>query len=396
MHFLFINGRFPQYSQTFVHDQIRAVKAQVTASVSVFARSLAPFRFENSTPECSQNLIYGRPRNLNLIRRVTRGILRHPLLASKVMFLWKQKKIDFLTSLLVWQLPRSPDIAITHFGNNCDIGVQLKKYVFPKMKNVVVFHGHDVSSYVAQNGWRKYQQASAYIDCAICVNKKWADLLSVNTTIKEIKTVYLGTTIHPVRRQRNGDDNTYSILFVGRFIQKKGFEILYAAVKNIEATVGRPARVHCVGDGPLLNSFMEQAISEGLAEVFIFYGSKQKSFVEQLMNECDVLVAPSLTAQDGDSEGLPVVLLEAMAAGIPVISTYHSGIPEAITHGTTGLLVPESNVGILEDAIRFAMVNPKTLTGMAEEARKHVEQAHDEAVQISVFLDAVRGRREFL
>lgn len=388
-HYLFINGRFPEYSQTFVHDQIKAVKAQGSHKVSVFARSLAPFRFENSAPECSQHLIYGRPRNLKLVLRVSTGILRRPFRALKMIYLLKMREIDLVTALLVWQLPRGPNVAITHFGSNCNIGAHLKKYVFPEMKNVVVFHGHDISSYIKTHGWNEYQMAAPYIDCAICVNNLWSDLLSTNTRIKSIKTVHLGTAVRPIRRRRNGDTDAYSILFVGRFVEKKGFGLLYAAVRNIQTAAGRPIRVHCVGDGPQLEGFKERAIDEGFSETFIFYGSKQRRFVQQLMDECDVLIAPSRTAKDGDSEGLPVVLLEAMAAGLPVISTHHSGIPEAITHGSTGLLVPESDVGALEETIQFAIANPQTLITMAERARRHIEHAHDQKVQVRAFLDAV-------
>ncbi|OWK24285.1 hypothetical protein AJ87_24195 [Rhizobium yanglingense] len=279
MHYLFINGRFPQYSQTFVHDQIKAVKAQGAQRVSVFARSRASFRFENSVPECNQQLMYGKPRNLKLLLRVARGVLRHPIRALKIVYLLRTKKINIFTSFLAWQLPCKPDVAITHFGSNYEMGVQLKRYIFPKMKNVVVFHGHDVSSYIQINGWHKYQQAAAYIDCAVCVNKIWADLLSANTKIKKIKTVYLGTAIRPAQRRRNGDTDAYSILFVGRFVEKKGFDLLYAAVRNIETAASRPIRVHCVGDGPQLERFKDRAVADGLGETFIFYGSKQKGFV---------------------------------------------------------------------------------------------------------------------
>lgn len=389
MHFLFINGRFPQYSQTFVHDQIKTVKAQGAKKVSVFARSLGPFRFENSVSECKHELLYGKPKNFKLARRVVLGALRSPLLALRIMRLIRSKKLDQLTGFLALQLTEKPDVAVTHFGSNYEMAVQLKRYIFPQMKNVIVFHGHDISSYIRKNGWDNYKQAAPNIDCAICVNKLWASQLAQNTAIQDIKTIYLGTQIRPLSRRMNGDTSNFSILFVGRFVEKKGFDVLYMAVKNIVADGCRSIRVHCIGDGPDLKSAGERARSEGLSENFVFYGSRQKDFVQQMMNECDVLVAPSRTAQDGDSEGLPVVLFEAMAAGIPIISTYHSGIPEALSNEQTGLLVPESDSDALGTAIQFAIANPQSMTTMAEAARKHVELAHDERTQVRAFVRAI-------
>ncbi|AGA11128.1 colanic acid biosynthesis glycosyltransferase WcaL [Sinorhizobium meliloti] len=390
MKYLFINGRFPQYSQTFVHDQIKAVKYNGDAEVAVFARSLAPFRFEQSAPECAGGLLYAKPYDLKMLSRIVRGVLKHPIRAAYLAQLRLRKKIHLQTVWLGVQLGWEPDVAVTHFGNNLAVGVQLKKYVFPTMKNVVVFHGHDVSSYVQKNGWKTYQDAARYIDCAVCVNRIWADELRCNTEINDVRTIYLGTKIDNVPRRRNGDGDTFSILFVGRFVEKKGFDVLYSAVKSAAAGSGRPIRVHCVGDGPQFKSCKARAKKDGLAENFIFYGSKQKSFVRQLMAECDLLVAPSRTAQDGDSEGLPVVLMEAMVAGIPIVSTFHSGIPELIAHGEGGVLVPQGDTGKLREAIEYAIRNPDMMEHMARAARAHVVVAHDEKIQTRVFVEALR------
>lgn len=390
MNYLFINGRFPQYSQTFVHDQIKAIKAEGASSVTVYARSLAPFRFENSVPECAKQLLYGKPFNSKVAKRVAISSLLHPLRAMKIAQLFKRKKISYSTLMLGLQLREAPDVTVTHFGNNFENGLELKKYLFPTMKNVVVFHGHDVSSYIKEHGWDNYRSASPYINSAICVNKIWAQAIKDNTTIRDVRTVYLGTGYYPLARRPNGDTSAFSILFVGRFVDKKGFDLLYRAVKNVRVTMRQRFRVHCIGDGPRFNEFKKKAVGEGLGETFVFYGSKQKSFVQQLMRECDLLVAPSRVAEDGDSEGLPVVLMEAMMAGIPVVSTFHSGIPELIQDRVTGLLVPESDVEKLEEAIAFALRNPNELRAMSERAHEHVKQHHNEVAQVQQFTSVLR------
>jgi len=389
MNYLFINGRFPQYSQTFVHDQIKMIKAEGDNKVEVFARSLAPFKFEETAPECGDELLYGKPVNFKLIARIIRGVVFNPVRSSKLIYLFLKHKIMYSTLMLGLQLRRTPDVSITHFGNNFENGVELKRYIFPRMKNVIVFHGHDVSSYIKKHGWDNYKSAAPYVDSAICVNKIWAQEILSNTNIPDVRTVYLGTRVAPLQRRRNGD-RVYSIVFVGRFVEKKGFDVLYQAVKRLRVTLRRPFRVHCIGDGPSFASAKKRAKAEGLNETFVFYGSKQKSFVLQLMRECDLLVAPSRIAEDGDSEGLPVVLMEAMMAGIPILSTYHSGIPELIRDKETGLLVKENSATDLELGITFAANNPEIMEEISSNAYFHVKEAHNEATQVKKFTAALR------
>jgi colanic acid/amylovoran biosynthesis glycosyltransferase len=390
MNYLFINGRFPQYSQTFVHDQIKTIKDEGNNTVEVYARALAPFRFERSAPECAEDLLYGKPMNAKLALRLASGVMRHPIRAARLLSLYRRGKILHSTLMLGLQLKRKPDVSVTHFGNNFENAVELKKYLFKKMKNVVVFHGHDVSSYIKKNGWLNYEAAAPHIDSAICVNEIWAEEIRRNTSMRDVRTIYLGTTVMPLRRVRNGDRDTYSIVFVGRFVEKKGFDVLYQAVKALRVSLRRPFRVHCVGDGPSFKAFRQRAKAEGLHETFIFYGSRQKSFVLQLMRECDLLVAPSKVAEDGDSEGLPVVLMEAMMTGIPVLSTYHSGIPELIADKETGLLVAENDVKELADGISFAANHPDMMEEIATRAYFHVIEAHDEVKQVRKFTAALR------
>lgn len=385
---LVINGRFPLYSQKFVHHQIRAIKSTGLGRVDVFARSPTGFRFEESIPECAEGLLFTRPVNLTLLRRLASGVVRHPLRAARLLRLKLQGAIDTQTAWLAIQLQAQPDIVVTQFGSNFEMGVQLKRHVFPSAKNVVVFHGHDVSSYIVRRGWKPYAEASPFIDGAISVNARWAADLRANTNIADIRTVYLGTSLRPPQRRRNGDE-AFALLFVGRFVDKKGFDDLYAAATSVQSG-GKALRVHCVGDGPDFEDARARTVRDGQGDTFVFYGPQPSSVVHRLMSECDLLVAPSRTAQDGDCEGLPVVLMEAMAAGLPVLSTRHSGIPELITHNDTGLLVDERDRQGLAQAIVYAILNPSQLQRMAENARAVVAERHCEERQAAVFVAALR------
>jgi colanic acid/amylovoran biosynthesis glycosyltransferase len=86
-------------------------------------------------------------------------------------------------------------------------------------------------------------------------------------------------------------------------------------------------------------------------------GWKDQDEVSKLMDEADIYLGPSVTAKDGDQEGIPVVMMEAMAKGLIVCATYHSGIPELIEDGVSGFLVPESDVQALSTKLHYVFKN---------------------------------------
>ena len=130
---------------------------------------------------------------------------------------------------------------------------------------------------------------------------------------------------------------------VGRMVNKKAPDL---TIKGFALVLERQrdAELFMVGEGPLLVSCQQLAERLGLRERVHFLGVQSHARVRELMQEADVFVQHSITGPDGDTEGLPVALLEAMASGLPVVSTLHSGIPEAVEDGATGLLVAEQDV----------------------------------------------------
>jgi colanic acid/amylovoran biosynthesis glycosyltransferase len=109
------------------------------------------------------------------------------------------------------------------------------------------------------------------------------------------------------------------------------------------------------------------------------------------MRDCDCLALPSVTAADGDQEGIPVTLMEAMACGLPVVSTYHSGIPELVTDGETGLLVPERDVAALAGAIERLMTEEGLARRLADRARRFVAAEFNADIQNPALFDLILG-----
>ncbi|MBW4518519.1 MAG: glycosyltransferase [Scytolyngbya sp. HA4215-MV1] len=136
------------------------------------------------------------------------------------------------------------------------------------------------------------------------------------------------------------------VLFVGRLTEKKGCKYLIQAMAQVQAKMPEVELV-IIGDGPLRSS-LESLAAQHLRR-YQFLGVQPASIVRHWMNRARLLVAPSVTSIQGDSEGLPNVVLEAQAMALPVVSTIHAGIPEAVTHGETGFLAPEHNVDQLTE-----------------------------------------------
>lgn len=135
------------------------------------------------------------------------------------------------------------------------------------------------------------------------------------------------------------DDDGETILHVGRLVEKKGTAPLLRAF----AKVGRGTLV-VIGDGPLRASLEGLAGALGLGERARFLGALPPVEVAEWMRRAAILAAPSLTARDGDAEGLPNVVVEAAASGLAVVASDHQGIPEAVADGVSGWLVPEGAV----------------------------------------------------
>ncbi len=137
------------------------------------------------------------------------------------------------------------------------------------------------------------------------------------------------------------------ILFVGRLAEKKGVRYLIKAVRS-EAMRRMDAMLVIAGDGPLREELMslarEQRLDAGKSCEIRFLGAKTHEELRVIYASADVAVIPSVTAADGDQEGLPVTLLEAMASGVPVVASRTGGIGQVISDGVNGLLCEERNV----------------------------------------------------
>ncbi|MGH7129107.1 MAG: glycosyltransferase, partial [Planctomycetaceae bacterium] len=178
--------------------------------------------------------------------------------------------------------------------------------------------------------------------------------------------------------RRDGQEREGIALFVGRFVEKKGCEYLLRALGKLRAE-GCPARGVLIGDGPLKPRLLQIAAEAG-ADV-AFTGFLPLDQVKDWLGRASVVAVPSVTAADGDCEGLPTVILEAQAMGTPVVATRHSGIPEGVIENRSALLVAERDVGALAEALRIFMEKPEAVSSFGAAGRAFVEANFDIVAQ---------------
>jgi glycosyltransferase involved in cell wall biosynthesis len=166
------------------------------------------------------------------------------------------------------------------------------------------------------------------------------------------------------------------ILHVGRLVEKKGTAVLIRALAEVRAELPE-TRLVVLGDGPLRPRLEAQAAALGLSKAVAFLGARSPAEVAGWMNRAWLLAVPSVTAGDGDAEGLPTVLQEAAGCGLPAIGSRHSGIPEAIADGKSGHIVPEGEAAPLAQRLLELLGAPRQRQSMARAARALAEERFD-------------------
>lgn len=168
------------------------------------------------------------------------------------------------------------------------------------------------------------------------------------------------------------------ITSVGQLKEKKGFSFLLKACRIL---VDRGFLFHCqiIGEGPLRGELEKHIRDLGLEEIVSLRGALPNEEVTREYQRSALFVLPCITSADGDRDGIPNVILEAMATQVPVISTQHSGIPEVVASGVNGLLVPPSDAAALAEAIARLLEDPALRKRMGERGRQIVVEQFDAA-----------------
>lgn len=163
------------------------------------------------------------------------------------------------------------------------------------------------------------------------------------------------------------------VLFVGRLAEKKGLTYLINALAKPEL-LKTSVSLAIVGYGPLQDELKQETKRLGLESRIYFLGAKTHEELPEIYASADIFCAPSIIAKDGDTEGLPTVMIEAGASGLPIVSTRVSGIPEIVVNETTGILVEQKDTDSLAKALERLVLSKDLRKKMGEAGRIYVRK----------------------
>jgi colanic acid/amylovoran biosynthesis glycosyltransferase len=297
------------------------------------------------------------------------------------------------------KLPPAPDLtALTpravhaQFGRGGALSLPIARALGVPL--IVTFHGGDATKdkhysqgmfpTIFQRRLAALQREAALF---VCVSNFVRDrLIERGFPREKLRVIHIGVEIEDSPPQQLEPPSTPPyVLFVGRFVEKKGIAHLIEAARLLDQ-MGSPIRVVLIGDGAIAGALKDQARQ---LENVSFEGWLPSHDVRRWMRGALALCVPSVTARAGDADGLPSVVLESMAQGVPVIGTTQSGTAEAVQDGETGLLVPPSASAPLADAIRSLSDQPERRNMMGDAARRAVAERFNAEVQSRLLEDTL-------
>jgi len=269
----------------------------------------------------------------------------------------------------------NPVIVHTHFGTSGPTGLYLAKQL--EVPLLVTFHGADAT--IARSVAAASRRGRELIRGKRQLISETARFIAVSNYIKDrllqqgypdekIAVHYNGIDLEFFRPDRDQKREAL-IVFVGRFVEKKGVDVLVAATAELQKA-GVEFKLVLIGDGPLRDS-LKIACDRANLDCH-FTGFLAVDEVRQWLAKAAVVAVPSVTAADGDSEGLPTILLEAQAMEAPVVATYHSGIPEGVIDNRTAELVDPGDKRALAASLQSFLTSPEKVREFGLAGREFV------------------------
>jgi colanic acid/amylovoran biosynthesis glycosyltransferase len=391
MRVAFFLEEFPRLSETFILSQITGL---IDRGVEVDIYASRPAPGSPTHPEVDQYDLLSRThyreqrpegrvrRRLSALKLAARAEWQNPATATKFVRLAcvapPGTRVAPFRDMDAAALRRGYDIVHAHYGPLGSRAVMLRELGWISGKVVTSFHAYDISSYVSNAGSHAYDLLFGEGDLFLPISQYGQRKLRDMGCPKERLVVHhMGVDCRtlPFRHPRSDKGQGTRFLGIGRLVDKKGFEYLLDAFAKSRAR--QRATLTLVGGGPLRDALSRQVAALQLNGSVSLIGWQTQPTVRALLSDSDILVAPSVTARTGDEEGIPVAIMEAMATGLPVISTLHAGIPELVNDGVSGLLVPERDSDALARSLDTLHMNRGLWPAMAAAGRRIVEKEYN-------------------
>ena len=376
----YVVKRYPRFSETFIVNEILANEESGLDMVIFSLLPTSDTHFQDIIGKVRTPVFYIKSDNIkaidfwNAIENCRKFI---PSISNKLKIIKKEEYKDVYQSLVLSYLLYENNInhIHAHFATNATSISRLAS-ILSGIPYTFTAHARDIyhNDVVHSELEKKINDAAKVITIGE-YNLNY--LNNIYPKHKDnIRLVYNGLDFNKLPRYNNVKRNKNTIISVGRLIEKKGFNVLIDAC-NVLNSKKIPFNCKIIGSGYLEEKLKTQIIKLDLQEKIQLLGSVPRSEMFRYIQESQVFVAPSILGSDGDRDGLPTTLLEAMAMGTPCISTNVTGIPEAIEDGITGILIPQNNSESLALALENLFSDEKILKSISDNGKKLVQSKFD-------------------
>ncbi|WP_439443610.1 glycosyltransferase [Listeria aquatica] len=356
MKVLFFISSFPKLSETFILNQITGLIDR-GVDVEILAWNKAKNKKDHQAV-LEYNLL-SKTTFLDIPSKKGTRILKATILFVKLFFRNKKVALETLkwrkygqmsSSLrLLYSAPyflsrKQADAVVIHYGPNGNIANFYRKLGLLDERAMVFFHGQDITSFVKKWGKMVYNDLFASDIKLLPISSYFAEKLqNYGASRENIAVHHMGINTDEFNYQPSLKQNPLRFLTIGRLTEKKGMETVIHTMALLKSRLSVPFHLDILGDGELKKELLKLIDELQVNDVVTLHGAQNQTVVKETVEKATVVIQLSKKAQNGDMEGIPMVLMEAMSRGKMVISTYHSGIPELIKNGENGFLVPEDD-----------------------------------------------------
>lgn len=389
MKIAFIVSKFPCLSETFILNQITGLidRGHEVDIIAEGGDNISKIQSEVEKYNLIDRTYYiGKPENifyriLKIFPLIFTKFIRHPIILFKSLNIIRYRSKAYSLALFyaaanLLDKKLDYDIIHCHFGPNGVRGIIFKEIGLFQAKIITTFHGYDVNQYPRRFGKDIYNKLF-----------EEGDLYTINSRFTGEKAISLGCPKekiirHPVglelsdfyfQKREVNPNQLIKIITVGRLVEKKGIEYSIRAFAKVLDRYNN-LEYQIIGDG-ILRAEIETLIAElGVSNKVKLLGFKTHDELQQLYADAHIFILSSVTSADGDKEGQGLVLQEAQAMGLPVLSTLHNGIPDGVLDGESGFLVPERDVDALAEKLNYLIEHPELWSEMGKAGRTFVEE----------------------
>lgn len=338
----FVRTRYLPSSETFIYEELKNIKR---FKVIVFTR-----------------------KRMNLKRFPFPRIKRLPRSAKKLARAFRRKRIRLIHA---------------RFGPAGIRMMKVKRRL--RIPMITSFHGFDLPAKIKRRSkyYRKLRRLFKVGDKFTVPSRQMKrQLRRYGCPKHKIKIMYSGINVKKFRYiKRHATTEKVTIVSVGRLHKKKGFRYLIRAFKKVHAKAPS-SRLIIVGNGVERKNLKRLISKLKLKKSVRLKGFVPHKRLVRLLKKADIFCLPSVTTKDGNHEGIPNAIKEAMATGLPIVATRHGGIPELVKNGREGFLVPEKNVRRLAKKLKHLVKNPSSRLKMGRRGRKKVAKRFNSRKQV--------------